>query len=335
MQVRVVPVAETHHAAADELVAAPARATCGWRSTRAPSTLAKRIRDAELQKVPYVVVWGDRETREAMAVRRRGGGRLDALLSGSSGRSPSSRRRATEGSSCGFLLANKGGPAMFLACKAGAASPSPRRLRAARGSTRFRRGNAAAACSGVSTKKEDRLGLVNCLETAASSRGRDASRRPAGSDQRADPRAAGQARGRGRGADRDQGHQGGARACARSFSTSVGGGAGRPPVARVMDYGKWRYEQEQRARQARIAPVDDQYQGDQVPAEDRRPRLRGRRVTSSASSTSGRRSRSRSCSGAGEPPSGAGSDAPRASRRGRQGSTGQSSSSPHSTAGTW
>ena len=27
----------------------------------------------ELQKVPYVVVWGDRETREAMAVRRRGG----------------------------------------------------------------------------------------------------------------------------------------------------------------------------------------------------------------------------------------------------------------------
>jgi threonyl-tRNA synthetase len=36
-------------------------------------TLGKRIRDAELQKIPYVVVWGDRETREAMAVRRRGG----------------------------------------------------------------------------------------------------------------------------------------------------------------------------------------------------------------------------------------------------------------------
>ena len=36
-------------------------------------TLGKRIRDAELQKIPYVVVWGDRETRESMAVRKRGG----------------------------------------------------------------------------------------------------------------------------------------------------------------------------------------------------------------------------------------------------------------------
>ena len=37
------------------------------------------------QKVPYVVVWGDRETREAMAVRKRGGEgvatmSLDALV---------------------------------------------------------------------------------------------------------------------------------------------------------------------------------------------------------------------------------------------------------------
>jgi threonyl-tRNA synthetase len=36
-------------------------------------TLGKRIRDAELQRIPYVVVWGDRETRESMAVRKRGG----------------------------------------------------------------------------------------------------------------------------------------------------------------------------------------------------------------------------------------------------------------------
>jgi translation initiation factor IF-3 len=26
---------------------------------------------------------------------------------------------------------------------------------------------------------------------------------------------------------------------------------GRPPVCRIMDYGKWRYEQEQKAKQAR------------------------------------------------------------------------------------
>ena len=40
-------------------------------------TLGKRIRDAELAKIPYVVVWGDRETREAMAVRKRGGEGVD------------------------------------------------------------------------------------------------------------------------------------------------------------------------------------------------------------------------------------------------------------------
>ena len=42
-------------------------------------TLGKRIRDAELQKVPYVVVWGDRESREAMAVRKRGGQGVSAM----------------------------------------------------------------------------------------------------------------------------------------------------------------------------------------------------------------------------------------------------------------
>jgi len=57
-------------------------------------TLGKRIRDAELQKVPYVVVWGDRETRDAMAVRRRGGEgvetmSLDGLVDEIAGESPS------------------------------------------------------------------------------------------------------------------------------------------------------------------------------------------------------------------------------------------------------
>ena len=36
-------------------------------------TLGKRIRDVELEKVPYAVVWGDRESEAALAVRRRGG----------------------------------------------------------------------------------------------------------------------------------------------------------------------------------------------------------------------------------------------------------------------
>jgi threonyl-tRNA synthetase len=38
-----------------------------------PETLGKRIREAEIEKVPYVIVWGERESRDALAVRRRGG----------------------------------------------------------------------------------------------------------------------------------------------------------------------------------------------------------------------------------------------------------------------
>ena len=47
-------------------------------------TLGKRIRDAELEKVPLVAVWGEKETDDAIAVRRRGAGQetlsLEALI---------------------------------------------------------------------------------------------------------------------------------------------------------------------------------------------------------------------------------------------------------------
>ena len=47
-------------------------------------TLGKRIRDAELEKVPFVVVYGDRESDDALAVRERAAGQstmpLAALL---------------------------------------------------------------------------------------------------------------------------------------------------------------------------------------------------------------------------------------------------------------
>ncbi len=79
VQVRVVPVAEGHHRAADELEAALRASDVRVEVDARAETLGKRIRDAELQKVPYVVVWGDRETREAMAVRRRGGEGVSTL----------------------------------------------------------------------------------------------------------------------------------------------------------------------------------------------------------------------------------------------------------------
>jgi threonyl-tRNA synthetase len=82
-QVRVLPVkdglAGEAAAVAEQLRASGVRVGVDDR----PETLGKRIRDAELEKVPYVVVWGDRESRDAMAVRRRHGEQttesLDAL----------------------------------------------------------------------------------------------------------------------------------------------------------------------------------------------------------------------------------------------------------------
>jgi threonyl-tRNA synthetase len=79
VQVRVLPVAEAHREAVRELLGALRLAGVRVDTDERDETLGKRIRDAELQKVPYVVVWGDRETRDAMAVRRRGGERVETL----------------------------------------------------------------------------------------------------------------------------------------------------------------------------------------------------------------------------------------------------------------
>jgi threonyl-tRNA synthetase len=72
-QVRVLSVAEPYaqdaESLASELCERGFRADVDVRE----ETLGKRIREAELQKVPYVVVWGERESRDSLAVRRRGG----------------------------------------------------------------------------------------------------------------------------------------------------------------------------------------------------------------------------------------------------------------------
>ena len=47
-------------------------------------TVGKRIRNAEVEKIPYVIVYGDRESERSLAVRERGGEQstksLDELL---------------------------------------------------------------------------------------------------------------------------------------------------------------------------------------------------------------------------------------------------------------
>ena len=92
VQARVVPVGETHQDAARSL-----RDRLGEEGFRVDvderdETLGKRIRDAQLEKVPFVVVYGDREAEAArawrefaqLAVRERGGQQstvsLDELL---------------------------------------------------------------------------------------------------------------------------------------------------------------------------------------------------------------------------------------------------------------
>jgi threonyl-tRNA synthetase len=85
VQVRILPVKESHRDAArslrDRLVAEGFRADVDERD----ETLGKRVRDAELEKIPFTVTYGDRESDESLAVRERGGEQttqsLDSLLS--------------------------------------------------------------------------------------------------------------------------------------------------------------------------------------------------------------------------------------------------------------
>jgi threonyl-tRNA synthetase len=83
VQVRVIPVGLDHRDAAKAL----AEKLGGFRVEvdESDETVGKRIRNAEVEKIPYVVVWGDKESDDALAVREHGGVQstksLDALLS--------------------------------------------------------------------------------------------------------------------------------------------------------------------------------------------------------------------------------------------------------------
>ena len=84
VQVRLIPVGEGHREAVaglrDRIAAEGYRVDVDERD----ETLGKRIRDAELEKIPYTIVYGDRESDESLAVRERGGAQstmsLAALL---------------------------------------------------------------------------------------------------------------------------------------------------------------------------------------------------------------------------------------------------------------
>jgi threonyl-tRNA synthetase len=84
VQVRVVPVGADHRDSAHELGAKVSVAGYRVEVDDRDDTVGKRIRDAELEKIPYTIVYGDRESDDSLAIRERHGAQstknLDELL---------------------------------------------------------------------------------------------------------------------------------------------------------------------------------------------------------------------------------------------------------------
>jgi threonyl-tRNA synthetase len=80
VQIRIIPVGEDHREAAHALKGqlGDYRVEIDERD----ETVGKRIRDAELEKIPYVIVYGDKESDESLAVRKRGGAQSTLSLDG-------------------------------------------------------------------------------------------------------------------------------------------------------------------------------------------------------------------------------------------------------------
>ena len=73
VQVRIIPVGEDHRAAAEEIAKALREAGFRVDVDERDETVGKRIREGELEKIPKVIVYGDRESAESLSVRDRGG----------------------------------------------------------------------------------------------------------------------------------------------------------------------------------------------------------------------------------------------------------------------
>jgi threonyl-tRNA synthetase len=69
-QIRIVPVGESHRPAA---LALAERLPYRVHVDQSDDTVGKRIRNAEVEKIPYVVVYGDKESDDSLAIREHGG----------------------------------------------------------------------------------------------------------------------------------------------------------------------------------------------------------------------------------------------------------------------
>src|SRR5438552_1992321 len=78
VQIRIIPVGEQHAAAAHAL--AERLGDFRVEVDDSKETVGKRIRNAELEKIPVTIVYGDKESEESLAVRERGGGQSTKSL---------------------------------------------------------------------------------------------------------------------------------------------------------------------------------------------------------------------------------------------------------------
>ena len=76
----MIPVGENHREAVSELRERIEAEGFRVDLDQRDETLGKRIRDAELEKIPFTIVYGDRESDASLAVRERGGGQSTMSL---------------------------------------------------------------------------------------------------------------------------------------------------------------------------------------------------------------------------------------------------------------
>jgi threonyl-tRNA synthetase len=81
VQVRVLPVGDGHVGAAKTLVLRLREAGFRAEVGEPTDTIGKRIRSAELEKIPVTIVYGDKESDDSLAVRERGGEQSTLSLS--------------------------------------------------------------------------------------------------------------------------------------------------------------------------------------------------------------------------------------------------------------
>ncbi len=80
VQVRLLPVGDGHVEGANAIVERIRQAGHRVDVGEPHETIGKRIRAAELEKIPFVVVYGDRESEESLAIRERGGDQSEESL---------------------------------------------------------------------------------------------------------------------------------------------------------------------------------------------------------------------------------------------------------------